>query len=173
MQVSLLDVQGLPPGCIISVRSGTTRCQAPADPEKLRLCFPKGVKDPFKVDLLAPLGSAVINYQPGANAYPIQVPVNGAIGSVTLAVREMEKPKQVDLNAISSMEYTKDEKGRPATPATASRRHRLALQARTYLDDHQLLMFVQSLLQGLIKDRPTDPWEYINEAHTKYFSARV
>jgi hypothetical protein len=164
MEVSLLDVQGLPPGCLVSVRSGTTRCQGPADPEKLRLFFPKGVKTPFKVDLLAPLGSAEINYEPGANAYPVQVAVNGGIGSITLGVCEMEKPAKVDLNAISSMEYTKDDKGRPATPATASRRHRLALQARTYLDDHQLLMFVQSVLQGLIRDRPEDPWDYINEA---------
>jgi hypothetical protein len=117
------------------------------------------------VDLLAPLGSTDIKYQQGANAYPIHVPVNGAIGSLTLGVREMEKPiNKIDLNAIASMEYTKDEKGRPATPATASRRHRLALAARTYLDEHQLLMFVQSLLQGLIRDRPIDPWEYINEA---------
>jgi len=166
MEVTLLDVQGLPPGCLVSVRSGTTRRQALADPDKLRLFFPAGLEanPSLKVDLLAPLGSSEIQFQPGANAYPIQLPINGAIGSVTLAIREIEKPvPKMDLNAIASMEYTKDDKGRPSTPGTASRRHRLALAARTYLDDHQLLMFVQSMLQGLIRDRPDDPWDYIND----------
>lgn len=140
----------------------------------MRLIFPKGLTDPFKVDLLAPLGSAEVKVQPGANAYPIQVPVNGTIGTVTLGVRDFQAPEvnqqakldKLDLNKIASMDYTKDETGRPATPATASRRHVMAIEAREYLEAHQLLVFVQTVLQGLIREKPNDPWEYINAQST-------
>jgi hypothetical protein len=180
MEVSLVDMQGLPPGCLVSVRMGATRRQALADPEKLKLIFPKGCspKDPIKVDLLAPVGSAEMPFAPDANLYPLQVPVNGALASLTLGVNEApaekakpEKPPPqyapaFNMNSIyANMDFSKDEKG-GATPNTASRRHKIALEARTYLDTHHLLMFIHGLLQALIRDRPIDPWEFIIECAT-------
>jgi Ca2+-binding EF-hand superfamily protein len=177
MEVSLVEMQGLPPGCLVSVRMGSTRRQAPADPEKLRLMFPKGCspKDSIKVDLLAPVGSAEMPFAPDANLYPLQVPINGALANITLGLREApadminkpEKPPPApgfNLNSIyASMDFSKDDNAGSYTPHTASRRHKIALEARTYLDKHQILSFVHGLLQALIRDRPIDPWDFVIE----------
>jgi hypothetical protein len=179
MEVSLVETQGLPPGCLVSVRVGSTRRQAPADPEKLKLVFPKGCspKDLIKVDLLAPVGSAEMPFTADANLYPLQVPVNGALANLTLGFSEApsekinkpEKPSGVGINLNSiyaNMDFSKDEKGGSFTPNTASRRHKIALEARTYLDKHQLLVFIHGLLQALIQKRPLDPWDFIIECAT-------
>ncbi|CAJ1430894.1 unnamed protein product, partial [Effrenium voratum] len=39
-----------------------------------------------------------------------------------------------------------------------SRRHHAALQARSYLEDHNILPFVERLLKTLVQERPVDPW---------------
>jgi len=45
--------------------------------------------------------------------------------------------------------------------ASSCRRHRTAITARQYLDHHNLLSWVQLLFQDLERDRPLDPWSYI------------
>jgi len=41
------------------------------------------------------------------------------------------------------------------------RRDRLEADARSYLDKHQVLTWVQDVIQELVQDRPEDPWDYI------------
>eukprot|EP00929_Paragymnodinium_shiwhaense_P020854 TRINITY_DN13768_c0_g1_i3.p1 TRINITY_DN13768_c0_g1~~TRINITY_DN13768_c0_g1_i3.p1 ORF type:complete len:2019 (+),score=545.86 TRINITY_DN13768_c0_g1_i3:172-6228(+) len=40
-------------------------------------------------------------------------------------------------------------------------RHKAALQARNYLETHDILPFVEKLLRTLVQDRPADPWGLI------------
>jgi len=42
-----------------------------------------------------------------------------------------------------------------------SRRHQTTLQARSYLEAHRILPFVERLLRSLVQDRPEDPWGHI------------
>lgn len=51
----------------------------------------------------------------------------------------------------------------PAAPKAqsgqrSSRRHHAALQARSYLEEHNILPFVEKLLKTLVQERPADPW---------------
>lgn len=51
----------------------------------------------------------------------------------------------------------------PAAPKAqsgqrSSRRHHAALQARSYLEEHNILPFVERVLKTLVQDRPADPW---------------
>eukprot|EP00928_Gymnodinium_smaydae_P066152 TRINITY_DN4920_c0_g1_i17.p1 TRINITY_DN4920_c0_g1~~TRINITY_DN4920_c0_g1_i17.p1 ORF type:complete len:3669 (-),score=1130.18 TRINITY_DN4920_c0_g1_i17:436-11016(-) len=50
--------------------------------------------------------------------------------------------------------------GEPAPPRT-SRRHHAALEARSYLEEHSILPFVERVLRTLVQDRPENPWTAI------------
>ncbi|CAE8730643.1 unnamed protein product, partial [Polarella glacialis] len=147
MEVSLLESEGLPEGCLLSIRSGSTRRQAVADPNKFKLVFPKGFKadDPVKVDALASLCSTNLVVEEGVERYDLQftVPGGGAC-KVALLVREVVQAATEAQAAEVTGKLGTSEKGE----GSASQRHRLAVSARRYLDDHQStpLIFLPVLL---------------------------
>lgn len=49
------------------------------------------------------------------------------------------------------------------TPPRSSRRHHAALEARSYLEDHNILPFVERMLRTLVQERPSDPWHHIRD----------
>mmetsp|Transcript_109727 Transcript_109727/g.211068 ORF Transcript_109727/g.211068 Transcript_109727/m.211068 type:complete len:1018 (-) Transcript_109727:67-3120(-) len=182
MEVSLLEADGIPEGCLISVRAGSTRRQAPAEANKpCKLWFPRGFQsaNPFKVDLLAPLGSTTLEVSPQADKYPIEVKqrYSGLPMRVTLRVREEANensagPELAFKNAPTAAAGSGQFGGIDAALVgsgheSPARRHQMAIDARSYLDEHNLLQWVQSLLQELIKDRPGDPWTYIDKQTAK------
>ena len=44
-----------------------------------------------------------------------------------------------------------------------SRRHIQTLAAQNYIDGHNVLSWIQDLLQDLIHEWPSDPWDFINK----------
>eukprot|EP00927_Polykrikos_kofoidii_P004556 TRINITY_DN11796_c0_g1_i2.p1 TRINITY_DN11796_c0_g1~~TRINITY_DN11796_c0_g1_i2.p1 ORF type:complete len:1149 (+),score=188.94 TRINITY_DN11796_c0_g1_i2:80-3526(+) len=154
MEVSLLEAAGIPDGCLLSIRAGTTRRQAPANADTFSLQFPKGVAfaTRFKVDLLAPVGSASLDVNPFAEDYAVVVPPRDQGGhAINLKLRVREGVFKDGRN-----------RGRSESPG-AARERILAEEARVYLEAHGLLPWVQDLLQAVIRDRPDDPWDYIDD----------
>jgi len=50
-----------------------------------------------------------------------------------------------------------------ASPAPRnSARHHVALEARSYLEEHSILPFVEEMLRKLVKERPENPWQCIS-----------
>jgi len=41
------------------------------------------------------------------------------------------------------------------------KRHHAALEARSYLEEHSILFFVERMLRTLVMDRPEDPWKCV------------
>lgn len=130
---------------------------------------------------MAPLGSCGVKVQPGIEIYPISIPVEG-VGAFNMTLKVIEAPSQVppsvidpqsarSVSALVSEDKGSDISVLPPMSAT-SQRHRLAIQARTYLDEHSLLHWVQEMLQDIIRDKPVDPWAYINE-HTSQKSKKM
>mmetsp|Transcript_20245 Transcript_20245/g.47263 ORF Transcript_20245/g.47263 Transcript_20245/m.47263 type:complete len:895 (-) Transcript_20245:96-2780(-) len=157
MEVSLLDAAGIPEGCLLSVRAGTTRRQAPANSDNLRLNFPRKFGDEaVKVDLLAAVGSISFQASEGVDSYPIEVPVAGSSlpAKLTLQLRSLDSTA-----AGSELENALGGQAGGNKP----RRHKAALEARSYLDQHNLLGWVQELVEGFIEDRPNDPWAYVDQ----------
>jgi len=176
MDVSLLHAEGLPEVCVLSVRAGTTRRQASVDGQQpFRLWFPKGppTKDPVhvKVDLLSALGSVGFEIRPGAEEYPATVKMrDGAIARLTFRFRENAEGAHGTAVAVDS--GAPPPAGACSFPSahgegtlSSARRHITALEARAYLDEHDLFTWIQGLLQNLIHDRPSNPWDYI-DTHT-------
>eukprot|EP00927_Polykrikos_kofoidii_P058676 TRINITY_DN5333_c0_g1_i2.p1 TRINITY_DN5333_c0_g1~~TRINITY_DN5333_c0_g1_i2.p1 ORF type:complete len:3415 (+),score=520.67 TRINITY_DN5333_c0_g1_i2:150-10394(+) len=50
---------------------------------------------------------------------------------------------------------------RGSSPPRSSRRHTAALEARSYLEEHSILPFVERVLRTLVQERPPDPWHAI------------
>jgi len=184
----LLDSEGVPEGCLLSVRAGSTRRQAPAEKNK-PFWFPRGTSFalPLKVDLLAPLGSATLDLNSRSDSYDVEIlPPEGSAGTktsmrVNLRVREDSAPAEVRSSSYPSgagpasgaaaslidhaigpsPQSSRSVPGATTSQASSSRRHLMALAARTYLEEHNLFLWVQTLLQDLIRDKPVDPWKYI------------
>lgn len=149
MEVSLVEADGLPEGCLLSIRSGSTRRQAAVD-SKFKLFFPKGGRagEEVKVDALLPIGTHVLKLEEGKDQY--EMDLNGM--QVSLHMKEVEQqPLEQDADAKNEID------------AHASHRHRVAISARKYLDEHQLLGWAHRLFQDLIHDQPDDPWAYIDQ----------
>eukprot|EP00746_Dinoflagellata_sp_MGD_P124046 gnl/MRDRNA2_/MRDRNA2_58652_c0_seq1.p1 gnl/MRDRNA2_/MRDRNA2_58652_c0~~gnl/MRDRNA2_/MRDRNA2_58652_c0_seq1.p1 ORF type:complete len:480 (-),score=107.64 gnl/MRDRNA2_/MRDRNA2_58652_c0_seq1:43-1482(-) len=148
MELLVTGTEGIPEDSILSVRAGATRRQAPVTPAH-PFKFPTGPDDanPFKVDVLAPIGGARLILKPGEEKYTIPIESEGEEAShrnlppmsVTLAVKE-------------------NTDGRKCSPA---KRHTQASAARTYLDEHNLVEFAQSLLQSVIKEKPEHPYTFM------------
>jgi len=178
MEVSLLEGRNLPKGSILSVRAGTTRRQAPADPDKLKLGFPKGlqVTEPLRIDLLANLGSACVDVTHGLGPYDICFPQENNKYAVVINVKGQvqaaDNGQPVEMNpttpsaggnAANDIASGLIDAQKGGDKGGASRRHQAAISAREYLDNNKILVWAQTLFHDLIRDEPVDPWSYIEE----------
>eukprot|EP00927_Polykrikos_kofoidii_P079020 TRINITY_DN75813_c0_g1_i1.p1 TRINITY_DN75813_c0_g1~~TRINITY_DN75813_c0_g1_i1.p1 ORF type:complete len:269 (+),score=54.13 TRINITY_DN75813_c0_g1_i1:135-941(+) len=66
MELHVVSSEGIPEGCVLSVRAGSTRRQAPISAER-PFRFPATASEalPFKVDVLEPIASARLILRPG------------------------------------------------------------------------------------------------------------
>lgn len=152
MELLVTDTQGIPEDSILSVRAGATRRQAPATPAQ-PFKFPTGPDEanPFKVDVLAPIGGARLILKPGEERYTIPIQNEGEEGSL-----RADGPMSITLAVKENTES--DGKRTGVSPA---KRHTQASAARTYLDEHNLVEFAQSLLQSVIKEKPEHPYTFM------------
>eukprot|EP00929_Paragymnodinium_shiwhaense_P107758 TRINITY_DN7411_c0_g1_i1.p1 TRINITY_DN7411_c0_g1~~TRINITY_DN7411_c0_g1_i1.p1 ORF type:complete len:248 (+),score=69.53 TRINITY_DN7411_c0_g1_i1:74-817(+) len=66
MELQVVGTEGIPDGCVLSVRAGSTRRQAPVAADRpFRFPAPASEALPFKVDVLEPVASARLILRPG------------------------------------------------------------------------------------------------------------
>merc|ERR1719329_1985930 len=66
MELHVVSTEGIPEGCVLSVRAGATRRQAPVAADRpFRFPTSPGEALPFKVDVLEPVASARLILRPG------------------------------------------------------------------------------------------------------------
>jgi len=152
MEVSVAGSDGLPEGCIISIKAGTTRRQVHKDGTKpLRLWFPKPPASgaPLKVDVLSPYGSAVLDVDPAVEKYALDVNTTdgGDLVQLQLQVRESAQEHGERSKAVASDEKTDN--------GIAS--------MQSYLDKHGVLTWTQDLIKDLLRDRPEELWPYVQQ----------
>eukprot|EP00931_Biecheleriopsis_adriatica_P078182 TRINITY_DN5164_c0_g1_i1.p1 TRINITY_DN5164_c0_g1~~TRINITY_DN5164_c0_g1_i1.p1 ORF type:complete len:235 (-),score=46.00 TRINITY_DN5164_c0_g1_i1:92-796(-) len=184
MELHVVDTEGLPEGCVLSVRAGATRRQAPVSGDR-PFRFTSSVSDavPFKVDVLEPVATARLILRPGeekrtdcqytiplepSNSFegsgppPTGAPVKGDKDmSVTVAVRPVEehpssKPADESQRPGISASNRKSSGG-----SNSSARLGQASAAREYLDKHNLVEFTQLLVQSVIKEQPERPYDFM------------
>jgi WD40 repeat protein len=165
MELAVMDTKGLPDGCILSVRSGTTHrqsCLPCAVPFKLAAGGPR----PLRIDVL----SSVAKSQPGANLKLMdpkgrcKVPLESRDGrkmSVTLQVFEGKcdpNRSKPDANGEGLEEPEAEDQ-----PVSKPPRKKVDTEgeARAYLAKHQLPEFMHALFELLLRERPEDPYASI------------
>jgi len=140
MEVSVLTNSGLPEGCILSIRSGTIRRQAPVDSGKA-FKFPEPLSNPLKFDLFMPLASGHLVTRPGEEQYKVDFAEGGAM-NCELQVKPSD-PSSVANVKSGGEELKKDSS---------------AAGAKEFLEQHSILEFVQAVLHTIITERPKDPY---------------
>ncbi|CAE8591123.1 unnamed protein product, partial [Polarella glacialis] len=148
MEVNLLSKLNIDPDSILSIRAGTVRRQAQISSGR-PFRFPKISMDenPLKIDILKQVGTAYLVMKPGEEQY--KVLFAGEMGDMSC---EVEVKKSEGGEAVAAKEAADDKK----VEASAS-----AKDAKDYLEGHQVLQFVQAVLQTVIKEKPANPYEYM------------
>jgi len=146
MEVKVKSATGFPEGCILSVRAGQLRRQGPINCDRA-MCFTTGVIDanPFKVDVFAPLASKRVTLVPNKTTYD-------------LTLGEGESTMQLELDIADKVESgVAVNNGESRTV----RRQKAATETQEYIDQHQLVQFVQNLMQSVLAEKPVDPFAYM------------
>jgi len=168
----VFDTTDLPEGCILSIRAGNTRRQAPL-PLSEPFRFPNLPFNArhFKVDVLATCGSGRLDINAGGEEESYIVPVmlaDGVEAKVGLTVREQPSlcgKRAAELKQLDrSMRASPTEQ--PVTPtgsnSPADKASKAARDTREYARDHNLHNLVQEMLQYVLRERPDAPYAFMS-----------
>lgn len=147
MEVVLEDSEGVPAGAVLSMKLGDTKRQAPATRlgQPFRFTAPGSeALTSMKVELLLP-------------AAPPQV----------VQLDATTERFVVDFGTMR-VQLSKRQPGEHSLPAVKDNtppgeKFAKAQQAATYLEEHDLVRIFQDILQGLLVDKPPDPWSYVSK----------
>jgi len=172
MEVLVFDTQDLPDGCILSIRAGNTRRQAPLPlTEPFRFPnLPFNARH-FKVDVLSTRGSGRLEINAGKEEESYFVPVqlsDGQEAKVGLTVREQPslcgkraaELKQLDRSLRVDSAITESSVSAQNSPREKATK--VARDTREYARDHNLHNLVQEMLQYVLRERPDAPYSFMS-----------
>jgi len=161
MEVEVRSHQGIPTTSVISIRAGKTRRQAHISQLDRSFKYPMSVEEcgSVKVDILDLSGSARIACKPGVNEYsiPLEQVTTGA-GYTGMEVDIRMKP-------IGGGGGSTD--GGKLGKAESQTREKQQSDAKAYLEKHGVAAFMQFIIQSLMKDKPDDPYAFLQRQITK------
>lgn len=111
MEVEVLGITGVPQDAIISIRAGASRRQAPVSAlgdkgTPFRFSGGPAGCNPFKLDVLQPIGSTRLALKPGSSNIAVPIGTDGII--VNLAVREAPIKTDVAQDLFDQIDTNKD-----------------------------------------------------------------
>jgi hypothetical protein len=107
------------------------------------------------VDVLQPIGSARLALKPSGGTF--NVPLQGGLDGVSIQLNV----KPIKIADDEKIESTLGQAKLPHLPLDENGAPAAASAAREYLEKHQLLQFMRSLLQNVVRDRPEDAYSFI------------
>ncbi|CAE7229858.1 unnamed protein product [Symbiodinium pilosum] len=154
MEILVSTHPGISDDCIVSVRCGTTRRQAPLDVARCQaLKFPSNLEtlnEPLKIDVLKPVASArlVLHAQQDEYLMDFLDQPGSAIGLNVRSTSSQPPERNADVGTAGRSERKQGQSQGPAS-------------ARDYLELHGVLKYVQSMLTALIQAKPQDPYLFM------------
>jgi hypothetical protein len=175
MEVAVFDTNNLPEGCILSIRAGNTRRQAPL-PLSEPFRFPNLPFNArhFKVDVLHTRGSGRLDINAGGEEESYIVPVqliDGSEAKVGLTVREQPSLCGKRAAELKQLDRSMRVDGtspavEPITPngnvSPGDKASKVARDTREYARDHNLHNLVQEMLQYVLRERPEAPYAFMS-----------
>jgi len=152
MELEVRDHRGIPDTGLLSISIGGTRRQVQISQQCRTLRFPGKVEDmsQIKVDVLKSVGRG-------------RVPCSMDSGP------ETQYKVSIDAEDGSAMEVdliARLASGEPANPTQEEingQRANREVMASNYLEEHGLVNFMQFLLTSLMKDKPVDPYSFLQK----------
>lgn len=169
MELEVLRAPGVPESSVISVRAGGTRRQCALSALDRPFKFPSSPEEcgTFKVEVLDLLGSASFPYDPSKQEH--------SVGLETAAGQDVGMQVVFNLRRATVDSYARTDGEVLSRPGSAnlpssrppSRDEKKEQAAREYLEKHGLTGFMQNMMQCLMKDRPEDPFAFLQKQVTK------
>ncbi|OLQ02523.1 hypothetical protein AK812_SmicGene14627 [Symbiodinium microadriaticum] len=154
MEVLVSAHPGISDDCIVSVRCGSTRRQAPLDIARCQaLKFPSNLEtlnEPLKIDVLKPVASARLVLHPQQDEYFMNF-LDKPDMAIGLNVQPASQTSEGVADAGTAGHHPGRKQGQSQGPASA----------RDYLELHGVLKYVQSMLTALIQTKPKDPYDFM------------
>lgn len=177
MELEVTHHSGIPETGVLSIRAGGTRRQAQLATLDRPFKFPNRPEEcsTFKVDVLNLLGSARLAYNPAEVEYSL------ALDPAEEAAGEAETPSGMEVvfqvrrcDGEKAVEGGEDALA-PALDASQDqdKDQRREQEARQYLEKHGLTTFMQFLMQSLMKDKPANPYSFLQKQVTKRMVSEV
>lgn len=174
MEVNVFETTGLPEGCILSIRAGSTRRQAPLPlTEPFRFPnLPFNARN-FKIDVLHTQGSGRLEINAGGEGESYVVPVlmkDGTEGKVGFTVHEQPslcgkraaELKQLDRSMRSEASPMIASQTTSESLSPTEKASKIARDTREYARDHNLHNLVQEMLQYVLRERPDAPYAFMS-----------
>eukprot|EP00913_Durusdinium_trenchii_P003980 g3685.t2 len=170
MELEVARHSGIPESSILSVRIGSTRRLVHLNQLERPMKFPLRPEDgsrlggmnaskilectSIKVDVMDLSGTARVACQAKTTEYTIPLETTDEVPSATgMEVTVKLKPQGADSAAIDEDHGELEKKKEDA--------------AKAYLEKHGLTSFMQFLIQSLMKDKPSDPYAFMQRQVTK------
>lgn len=155
MELIIQGTDGIPSESILSIRSGTTRRQAQLASVDRPFKFPCKPEDcaAVKIDIFQHVGTARTVSQAGTKEHRLVLePVaNASKQTITNNMEISFQTRAAEKNAPCISDGTIDQ----------GRKQRTEVAMDKYLEKHNLTAFLQSVLQGLVKEQPDNPYAFI------------
>lgn len=185
MELRVTETSGIPESGIISIRAGQTRRQAHVDQLDRPFQFPQRPQDvqSYKIDVLDAVGTQrVVADLVSRSEYSVELDTAtgdamrvkfdvrpkegcddgaGTVISDTGSAAQTLNFEKYDLN--HDRVVTKEEFDKVTEESKAGWRKRRESTGTKYLEDHGLLTFMQFLMQSLMKDKPADPYAFLQK----------
>jgi len=148
---------GIPASAILSIRAGATRRQAKLSDVDRPFRFPHVPgNDAFKVDLFTQIASGRAICPEDGDFQLLLEPTDGIAGGDKAQMElqfKLSRPQQ-DASATGG--------------GGASLKKEVYRDAEEYLEQQNMLSFLQCIVQGLIKEKPTDAYSFVAKQFVAY-----
>eukprot|EP00931_Biecheleriopsis_adriatica_P041482 TRINITY_DN23703_c0_g1_i1.p1 TRINITY_DN23703_c0_g1~~TRINITY_DN23703_c0_g1_i1.p1 ORF type:complete len:2979 (-),score=657.34 TRINITY_DN23703_c0_g1_i1:1-8937(-) len=146
MEVVVEKTSGIPEGSILSIRAGNVRRQGTLPADKPVRFASASLTDasPFKVDVFAPLGSSRVVLKPKPEHYTVNLGTDNG------------KPMLLDL-------LVKEIGGAEPEPKLSPTKKENGTATQAYLEQHEIVHFIQNLMTSMLADKPDDPYAYMSK----------
>jgi len=147
----VLNTKNIPAEKLISIRAGGTTRKVQLSALQSPLKFPVAAESlsTVKVEVLDLLGFSRVALNPAEEQYNVVLDTMSSNATATDAPMEV----QLKVKSVGDREVARSQADEDA---------RKEIKAKDYLDEHNLVNFLQTLLHGLMKDKPVDPYRYLH-----------
>lgn len=182
MRITVVETEGVPDGCILSIKAGEQRRQIPlcVGGQSLRLDNTSQASGPLRVDLLDRLAScSPESLLAGDHTVELE-PTRELEGKIRLHLRIEEDTARPSLGAegLASTGQLGSLGVALPTPVAGGteggdREAKIAAETRQYLDEHQLMRAMRGALSRVLREKPQDAHRMLAEEILRLGASRA